>query len=211
MIWILMLLIGAVVIGLAYLIDSPAEARPVGKGAALRSRGSAAILTHARARAQGMNPEIEHAYARAHARPMGSSASASASAALLSGVKGKCEVGAFCLNDDGYDWTDRTQYEDAFADDGRYRNHDHDAFRSSPDDGDAFPFDDSASLAVGPDYGNDAHAFDHHDSDGRLWINPATGLPMISDGPSGFDVGGNTYGLSNDDHSSRSGIGSHGD
>ncbi|TYC63796.1 hypothetical protein FMN52_00805 [Marinobacter sp. BW6] len=30
-------------------------------------------------------------------------------------------------------------------------------------------------------------------------INPATGLPMIDDGITGFDVGGNTFGTSSDD------------
>lgn len=33
----------------------------------------------------------------------------------------------------------------------------------------------------------------------RICINPATGLPMISDSEAGFDVGGNPYGFSNDD------------
>lgn len=28
-------------------------------------------------------------------------------------------------------------------------------------------------------------------------INPATGLPMVSEGVSGIDVGGNTYGFQN--------------
>lgn len=32
----------------------------------------------------------------------------------------------------------------------------------------------------------------------RICINPATGLPMISDSEAGFDVGGNLYGFSND-------------
>lgn len=36
----------------------------------------------------------------------------------------------------------------------------------------------------------------------RICINPATGLPMISDSEAGFDVGGNPYGFSNDDLSS---------
>ena len=33
----------------------------------------------------------------------------------------------------------------------------------------------------------------------RICINPATGLPIISDSEAGFDVGGNPYGFSNDD------------
>jgi len=36
----------------------------------------------------------------------------------------------------------------------------------------------------------------------RICINPATGLPMLSDSEAGFDVGGNPYGFSNDDLSS---------
>lgn len=35
--------------------------------------------------------------------------------------------------------------------------------------------------------------------DHRVCINPATGLPMISDSEVGFDVGGNPYGFSNDE------------
>lgn len=33
----------------------------------------------------------------------------------------------------------------------------------------------------------------------RICINPATGLPMVSDNEAGFDVGGNPYGFNNDD------------
>ena len=36
----------------------------------------------------------------------------------------------------------------------------------------------------------------------HICINPATGLPMVSDSEAGFDVGGNPYGFSNDDLSS---------
>ena len=38
------------------------------------------------------------------------------------------------------------------------------------------------------------------------WINPATGLPMISDSPAGVDVGGNPYGSNLDDVSSHGGL-----
>jgi|GEM_PF-959313 len=47
-------------------------------------------------------------------------------------------------------------------------------------------------LAVGIGPGDD---FPVH----RSCINPATGLPMISDSEAGFDVGGNPYGFRNDD------------
>jgi len=41
---------------------------------------------------------------------------------------------------------------------------------------------------------------DDESGDGAHWFNPATGLPMMSKGPHGFDVAGNWYGF--DDHAS---------
>lgn len=51
---------------------------------------------------------------------------------------------------------------------------------------------DEPNRAVGMDMADD---FLVH----RICINPATGLPMVSDCEAGFDVGGNPYGFSNDD------------
>lgn len=56
----------------------------------------------------------------------------------------------------------------------------------------ADPFDDFSSVRGG--WPSDAMTDSHH-----ICINPATGLPMISDSEAGVDVGGNPYGFQNDD------------
>ena len=56
----------------------------------------------------------------------------------------------------------------------------------------AGPFDDLSSVRGG--WPSDAMTDSHH-----ICVNPATGLPMISDNEAGVDVGGNPYGFRNDD------------
>ena len=56
----------------------------------------------------------------------------------------------------------------------------------------AGPFDDFSSVRGG--WPSDAMTDSHH-----ICVNPATGLPMISDNEAGVDVGGNPYGFRNDD------------
>ena len=56
----------------------------------------------------------------------------------------------------------------------------------------ASPFDDFSSVRGG--WPSDAMTDSHH-----ACVNPATGLPMISDNEAGVDVGGNPYGFRNDD------------
>ena len=56
----------------------------------------------------------------------------------------------------------------------------------------ASPFDDFSSVRGG--WPSDAMTDSHH-----TCVNPATGLPMISDNEAGVDVGGNPYGFRNDD------------
>ena len=56
----------------------------------------------------------------------------------------------------------------------------------------AGPFDDLSSVRGG--WPSDAMTDSHH-----ICVNPATGLPMISDNEAGVDVGGNPYGFRTDD------------
>ena len=43
-------------------------------------------------------------------------------------------------------------------------------------------------------------ALEEISSTDSTWINPATGLPMIGEGSSGMDIGGNIFGASSHDH-----------
>ncbi len=74
----------------------------------------------------------------------------------------------------------------------------------------AGPFDDFSSVrggwpsdavtAIGMDQTLSADPMASHFIDSHhVCINPATGLPMISDSEAGVDVGGNPYGFQNDD------------
>lgn len=60
-----------------------------------------------------------------------------------------------------------------------------------------WPSDSMAPWGMDHMFGNDTTA--SHDFTSNIFcINPATGLPMVSDSMVGFDLGGNAYGTSND-------------
>lgn len=92
--------------------------------------------------------------------------------------------GAFGLNDDL--WPIDRQYEQSGPFDVLAVG-----VRATGWPGDSIALDEP-NRAVGMDMADD---FLVH----RICINPATGLPMVSDYEAGFDVGGNPYGFSNDD------------
>lgn len=69
----------------------------------------------------------------------------------------------------------------------------------NPMDQDSSWLSDSMNLrGIDNIFGNDTTAY-HDFKSHHIYVNPATGLPMISDSTAGFDVGGNSYGTSNED------------